>query len=133
MPYLDAVKDWIIDYDFSYTCDEDANEVYDRIDKEWNPNNRFTIPRLLGNDFPDLMVWIQEQIDDECEDPTETITFTPTRLEEDEVREKEILETEIRLTEARLELARLELKELEDEEGGIFEGIKRFIKNIFGG
>ena len=133
MPYLDAVKDWIIDYDFSYTCDEDANEVYDRIDKEWNPNNRFTIPRLLGNDFPDLMVWIQEQIDDECEDPTETITFPPEPVKDVTRLEKEITETESEITQARKELSELKVEEADIQDRGLFAGIKRFIRNIFRG
>ena len=133
---LGIVIDWIEKRDFIFECDEDVNDAFERIDNKWEiVGNRFSITKLLGlnNEMPDLMLYLQERIDEECEDTTEQITFDPTRAQEDEVREREILETEIELTQARLDLAKMELAEFEAEEGGIINRVKSFIRNIFGG
>ncbi len=136
MSYLGVVIDWIEDRGFTFECEEDVNDAYQRIDDDWKiVGNRFSIPKLLGinNEFPDLILYLQEQIDDECEDTTETITFPPERVERDEQLEEEILETEIELLNTRKELLEVKIAELEDRDTGIIGGIKRFIRNIFGG
>ena len=133
--YLQQVIDWIESEQFEYECDEDVNDTFERINDEWKPNNRFSITKLLNinNEIPDLMVYLQEQIDDECEDTTETITFTPEAIKTDEDRQKEILDTEIELLQAKKDLLELKIEELSEQRGGIIEGVKRFIRNIFGG
>ena len=135
MSYLQNVIDWIESEQFEYECDEDVNDTFERIDDEWKPNNRFSITKLLNinNEIPDLMLYLQEQIDDECEDTTETITFPPDAIKRDEKRENEILETEIELLEAKRDLLQLQIEELERPERGIIERVTGFIRNIFGG
>ena len=133
MPYLQQVIDWIESEQFEFECGEDVNDAFQDIEDEWTPNNRFTIPQLITTDMPSLMLYLQEQIDDECEDTTETITFPPERIERDEDKAEDILDTEIELLEARKELLELKINELEDSRGGIIPTIKRFIRNIFGG
>ncbi len=133
MPYLQQVIDWIESEQFEFECGEDVNDAFQDIEDKWTPNNRFTIPRLIGNDMPDLMLYLQEQIDDECEDTTETITFTPERIKRDEELQEEIDACKAELSEARKELSEFEDTELVEPTGGIVEGIKRFIRNIFGG
>ena len=131
MPYLGVVTDWFDDWDFREN--DIAEDVFEDMQAEWQPNNRFTIQKLLGNDVPDFVLWIQDQIDDDTEDTTETITFPPERIERDEKKESEILDTEIELLEARKELLELQIRELEEPREGIIEGVKRFIRNIFRG
>ena len=135
MPYLQQVSDWLDGQPilFQLNCDDDVNQVYQEIEDEWQPNNRFTIPELLRESFPDFMLYLQKQIDDECEDDTETITFPPERDERDEAIQEEILDTQIKLLEARKELLEVKITELEESRGGVFDGIKRFIRNIFRG
>ena len=134
--YLGVVIDWIEDRGFTFECDEDVNDAYQRIDDDWEIiGNRFTIPKLLGinNEFPDLMLYLQEQIDDECEDDTETITFPRERAEVDEELQSQIRDCKAELLQARKELSEFEDEDTRLERGGIVEGIKRFIRNIFRG
>ncbi len=133
MPYLQTIIDYFEDQGLVIEEGESAEEVYERLEDNWFPNNRFPIWKILGNDLPDFLIWIQDQIDDDQQDDTETITFEPTRAQEDETREEEILETEIELLTARKELLELKIAELEVPRMGIIEGVKRFIRNIFGG
>ncbi len=133
MPYLNAVIDWIESEGFIFECGEDVNDAFQDIEDEWQPNNRFTIPQLITTDMPSLMLYLQEQIDNECEDTTETITFPPERIERDETREDEILKTEIELLEAKRDLLQLQIKELERPERSIIDRVTSFIRNIFGG
>ena len=133
MPYLQQVIDWIESEQFEFECGEDVNSAFQDIEDEWQPNNRFTIPELITTDMPSLMLYLQEQIDDECEDLTETITFPPERIERDETREEKILDTEIELLQARKELLELEIAEIQTTRGGILERVGKFIRNIFGG
>ena len=131
MPYLGVVTDWFDDWDFQEN--DIAEDVFEDMQSEWKPNNRFTIEKLLGDETPDFILWIQDQIDDVQEDITETITFPPERIETDKAREEEILDTEIKLLTARKELLELQITELQDSRGGVFETVKRFIRNIFRG
>ena len=133
MPYLQTIIDWYEQEGFEIPEDNDASTLYDTLESEWNPNNRFPIWKILGEDLPEFIIWLQEQIDDEQEDTTETITFPPERIERDEDKAEDILDTEIELLEARKELLELKINELEDSRGGIIPTIKRFIRNIFGG
>ena len=146
MPYLQTIIDYYEDEGFSIRENDTGETLYERLEKSWKPNNRFPIWKILGNDLPDFIIWLQEQIDDEREDTTETITFPPERTKEDETRQEEILDTEIKLLQARKELAELELDDLRSQNLGslffeslersgnrIIEGAKRFIRNIFGG
>ena len=146
MPYLQTIIDYFEDEGFTIPEDNDANTLYESLERKWNPNNRFPIWKILGNDLPDFIIWLQEQIDDEQEDTTETITFPAERVKRDEEREEKILATEIELLQARKELAELELEELKSENIGslffeeinrigsrVIKGVKSFIRNIFGG
>ncbi len=135
MSYLQNVIDWIESEQFEYECDEDVNDTFERIDDEWKPNNRFSITKLLNinNEIPDLMLYLQEQIDNECEDTTETITFPPERDEPPEISEEEIDAVKAELSQARQDLSRIKAIEREERKGGIVEGIKSFIRNIFRG
>ncbi len=133
MPYLQTIIDWYEQEGFVIDDDDTGETLYERLEEEWNPNNRFPIWKILGNDLPDFIIWLQEQIDDEQEDTTETITFPPERIDRDEERAEEILDTEIELLEARKALLEIKIQELSESRGGIVEGIKRFIRNIFGG
>ena len=133
---LGIVIDWIEQRDFIFECDEDVNDAFERIDNKWEiVGNRYSITELLGlnNEMPDLMLYLQERIDEECKDDTETITFEPERIKTDEQRKEEILDTEIELLEARKDLLEVQIEEAQRERGGIIEGIKSFIRNIFGG
>ncbi len=132
MSGLSEVEQWVGD-NWTFECGEDINVVFEQIDNDWNPEQRFGLVQILGNELPDFMVWLQEQIDDECEDVTEQITFPPERAKRNEDRENEILDTEIELLETRKELLELRIAEIEERKGGVFEGIKRFIRNIFRG
>ncbi len=136
MSYLGVVIDWIEDRGFTFECGEDVNDAYQKIDDDWEiVGNRFSIPKLLGinNEFPDLMLYLQEQIDDECEDTTEQITFTPERTKRDEEIRKEIISTEIELLESRRDLLELKISELEGQKETVVQRVTRFIRNIFGG
>ncbi len=133
MPYLQNVIDWIESEQFEYECDEDVNDAYERIEDEWHPNNRFSLPQLLGNEFPDLIVYLQEQIDDECEDDTEVITFPRTRAKADEQGIEDGEDEEIIRLERRAESLESEIRELEGREEGIIGRVKSFIKRIFRG
>ena len=132
MSGLSEVEDWVQD-NWTFECDDDVNDVYEQIQSDWNPDLRFSLTKVLGEDLPDFIIWLQEQIDDECEDTTETITFPKDRIERDEARENEILETEIELLEAKRDLLQLQIEELERPERGIIERVAGFIRNIFGG
>ena len=134
MSGLSEVEDWV-GQEWTFECGEDVNDVFEQIDEDWNNDRRerFSLVDVLRDDLPDFMVWLQERIDDECEDTTETITFPPERIERDEDKAEDILDTEIELLEARKELLELKINELEDSRGGIIPTIKRFIRNIFGG
>ncbi len=132
MSGLSEVEQWVQD-NWTFQCGEDVNDVFEQIEEDWNPDLRFGLAQVLGNDLPDFIIWLQEQIDDECEDTTETITFPPERIDRDEEIKEEILDTEIDLLVARKELLELKISELEAGRGGVIEGIKRFIRNIFGG
>ncbi len=134
MSGLSEVEDWV-GQEWTFECGEDVNDVFEQIDEDWNHDRRerFSLVDVLREDLPDFMVWLQEQIDDECEDTTETISFPPERIERDEQLEKEILETEIELLNARKELLEVRIAELEEADTGIIGGIKRFIRNILGG
>ena len=133
MPYLQTIIDYYEQEGFEIPEDNEASTLYDTLESEWNPNNRFPIWKILGEDLPEFIIWLQEQIDDEQEDITETITFPPERIDRDEEIKEEILDTEIDLLVARKELLELKISELEAGRGGVIEGIKRFIRNIFGG
>ena len=132
MPYLNTVIDWFLE-NWEFECGENNQQVYEEMEDEWNPSNRFSIADLLREDLSGFLEWIQERIDEECEDTTETITFPPERIDRDEEIKEEILDTEIELLTARKELLEVKIAELESARGGVFEGIKRFIRNIFGG
>ena len=133
MPYLQTIIDWYEQEGFVIEDDDTGESLYESLKSDWRPNNRFPIWKILGNDLPDFIIWLQEQIDDEQQDDTETITFPPERIERDEEREKEISDTEIELLEARKELLEVQIREVQERRGGIIEGIKRFIRNIFRG
>ena len=83
MPYLGVVTDWFDDWDFNEN--DIAEDVFEDMQAEWKPNNRFTIEKLLGNDTPDFLLWIQDQIDDVTTD--ETPIFIKEDKEIDDVRE----------------------------------------------
>ena len=133
MPYLQTIIDYYEEEGFTIPDDNDANTLYESLEKKWNPNNRFPIWKILGADLPDFIIWLQEQIDDEREDDTETITFTPERAKVDEELQSEIRDCKAELLQARKELSELEVEDTRLERGGIIEGIKRFIQNIFRG
>ena len=133
MPYLQTIIDWYEQEGFVIEDDDTGESLYESLESDWRPNNRFPIWKILGNDLPDFIIWLQEQIDDEQQDDTETITFPPERIERDEEREKEISDTEIELLEARKELLEVQIREVQERRGGFIEGVKRFIRNIFGG
>ena len=133
MPYLQTIIDWYEQEGFVIEDDDTGESLYESLESDWRPNNRFPIWKILGNDLPDFIIWLQEQIDDEQQDDTETITFPPERIDRDEEIKEEILDTEIELLVARKELLELKISELEAGRGGVIEGIKRFIRNIFGG
>ena len=132
MSGLSEVEQWVTD-NWTFECGEDVNGVYEQIEEDWNPDLRFSLTRVLGNDLPDFIIWLQEQIDDECEDTTETITFTPEGAKRHEELQKEISDTKAELSRTRKELLELDITEDEPRTGGIIEGIKSFIRNIFGG
>ncbi len=133
MPYLQTIIDYYEEEGFEIPEDNEATTLYDTLESEWNPNNRFPIWKILGNDLPDFITWLQEQIDEEQPDESEIITFPTERDERDEDNEEEIADTEIELLEARRDLLELKIEEAQRERGGIIEGIKRFIRNIFRG
>ena len=134
MSGLAEVEDWI-SQEWTFECGEDVNDVFEQINDDWGSERRerFDLVHVLGNDLPDFMVWLQEQIDDECEDTTETITFPPERAERDEEIQAEILETKAQLKEARDSLNELREEELESRDTSIRGRIGRFIRNIFRG
>ncbi len=68
MPYLGVVTDWFEDWDFNEN--DVAEDVFEDMQDDWKPNNRFTIQKLLGNDVPDFIIWIQDQINDVTTDET---------------------------------------------------------------
>ena len=131
MSYLQQVIDWIESEQFEYECDEDVNDTFERINKEWKPNNRFSITKLLNinNEIPDLMLYLQRQIDDECEDETEIITFGEDNL--DDVREyiksKIILRPENTANEEFEEISRI----LKDDNRPALDNILRNNKKEF--
>ena len=133
MPYLQTIIDYYEDKGFTIPEDNDANTLYEELEKDWNPNNRFPIWKILGNDLPDFIIWLQEQIDDEQQDTTETITFPPESIERPKDAKEERIDIEIELLEARKELLELKISELEASRSGIVETVKRFIRNIFRG
>ncbi len=132
MSGLSEVEQWVQD-NWTFECGEDVNDVFEEIDEQWNPDLRFDLAHVLRDDLPDFMIWLQEQIDDECEDTTDQITFPPERDEEPEISEEEIDAVKDELSQARQDLLRIETIEREEREGGIVNGIKRFIRNIFRG
>ena len=132
MSGLSEVEDWV-GREWTFECGEDVNDAFEQIEEDWNPDLRFGLAQVLGNDLPDFMVWLQEQIDDECEDTTETITFTPERDERAEALQDKIIETRFELAQAEEELFEIEAEELEPVREGILETIGRFIRNIFRG
>ena len=132
MSGLSEVEDWVGN-NWTFQCGEDVNDVYEQIEEDWNPDLRFSLTKVLGDDLPDFIIWLQEQIDDECEDITETITFPPERIERDEEIKETKIDIEIELLNARKDLLELKIEELEERRGGFFEGVKRFIRNIFRG
>ena len=133
MPYLQTIIDYFEDQGLVIPDDNSAETLYEELEAEWNPNNRFPIWKILGSDLPNFIIWLQEQIDDEQEDITETITFTPERAERDEAKEERIIDKEIKLFTAREELIDVEEARIEPSRGGIIASIKSFIRNIFGG
>ena len=133
MPYLQTIIDYYEQEGFTIPEDNDANTLYEELEAEWNPNNRFPIWKILGNDLPDFIIWLQEQIDDEQEDTTETITFPPERIERDEAIQTEIIKTKADLKEARDSLNELREEESISRDTSITGRIGRFIRNIFGG
>ena len=132
MSGLSEVEQWVQD-NWTFKCGEEVNDVYEQIEDDWNPDLRFSLTKVLGDDLPDFIIWLQEQIDDECEDTTETITFPPERIERDEEIKKQIIETKAELRTAREELNDLQTSLSEEPREGIVEGIKSFIRNIFRG
>ena len=133
MPYLQTIIDYYEQEGFTIPEDNDANTLYEELEAEWNPNNRFPIWKILGNDLPDFIIWLQEQIDDEQEDTTETITFPPERIERDEAIQTEIIKTKADLKEARDSLNELREAESVSRDTSIRGRIGRFIRNIFRG
>ena len=107
MPYLNVVIDWFEDWDFR--DDDIAEDVLEEMEDEWKPNNRFTIPQLLGENLPDFVIWIQERIDEEQIDETDIIV--------DIDREREREATEIELLQTRKELLELEIEEVQSQQG----------------
>ena len=132
MSGLSEVEQWVQE-NWTFKCGEDPNDVFEQIEDDWNPDVRFSLTKVLGNDFPDFMVWIQEQIDDECEDITETITFPPERDESAKERQKEISDVKAELLKAKEELAELEEEADRTPRAGIIQGITRYTRNIFRG
>ena len=132
MSGLSEVEQWVDD-NWTFECGEDVNDVFEQIDKDWNPEQRFGLVQVLNDELPDFMVWLQERIDDECEDTTETISFPPERTERDEEIRKEIISTEIELLESRRDLLELKISELEGQKETVVQRVTRFIRNIFGG
>ena len=133
MSSLASIIDWFLE-NWEFECGENNQDVFEEMQADWERDTfRFPLADVLKEDLPEFLEWIQERIDEECEDTTETITFTPERTEADEAREEEIIETEIELLRTRKELLELEIAELEPVRGGIFERVGRFIRNIFGG
>ena len=133
MPYLQTIIDYYEEEGFIIPNDNSAETLYESLEKKWKPNNRFPIWKILGSDLPDFIVWLQEQIDDEREDDTETITFKGERTETDSQIQKEISDTKAELLAARKELLEREIEEHEERRGGIINGIKSFIRSIFRG
>ena len=134
MSGLSEVEDWIAQ-EWTFECGEDVNDVFEQIDEDWNHDRRerFSLVDVLRDDLPDFMVWLQERIDDECEDTTETIKFLGDDFKRAEEREEEILTTEIELLEAKRDLLQLQIDEIEGRGEGITQRVIRFIRNIFGG
>ena len=134
MSGLSEVEDWI-GQEWTFECGEDVNDVFEQINDDWGSERRerFDLVHVLGNDLPDFMVWLQGQIDDECEDITETITFTPERDERVKKLQEKIIDTEIELSIAREELADIEEAQIGLPEIGIIATIKSFIRNIYRG
>ena len=132
MPYLETVIDWF-EENWEFECGENNQDVYEEMEDEWNPANRFSIADLLREDLSEFLDWIQERIDEECEDFTETITFPKPITEVSQDIKEEIIDTEIELVKAREELADIEEAEIEAARDGVFERIGRFIRNIFRG
>ena len=133
MPYLTTITDYFEDEELFIEPDDTGEILYERLEKKWNPNNRFPIWKILGDDLPDFIIWLQEQIDDEQEDTTKTITFTPERAERHEELQKEISDTKAELLRTREELSELDIAEDEPRTRGIVERVKSFIRGIFGG
>ncbi len=129
--YRQAVEDWFDDFEFE--AEDTAEEVFEEMQDMWKPKNRFTLLDMLGNSVPDFMIWIQEQIDETQPDDTETITFPRETVEVDEELQSQIRDCKAELLQARKELSEFEDEDTRLERGGIVEGIKRFIRNIFRG
>ena len=134
MSGLSEVEDWV-GQEWTFECGEDVNDVFEQINDDWGNERRerFDLVHVLGNDLPDFIIWLQEQIDDECEDDTETITFTEDSIDKSQALETERGKIEIELLEARKDLLEIKIRELEEPRGGIISTIKRFIRNIFRG
>ena len=134
MSGLAEVEDWV-GQEWTFECGEDVNDVFEQIDEDWNHDRRerFSLVDVLRDDLPDFMVWLQERIDDECEDTTETITFPPERIETDESREEEIKDIKAEILEAKKELAELRDEEPEPRDISIIQRVTGFIRNLFRG
>ena len=111
MPYLQTIIDYFEDNDFVIPEDNDAQTLYEQLEKDWKPNNRFPIWKILGDDLPDFIIWLQEQIDEE--QPDETPIFDKEEKEIDELRK--FIESEV-------------LLEPENSVNEEFEDISRILK-----
>ena len=134
MSGLSEVEDWV-GQEWTFECGEDVNDVFEQIDEDWNNDRRerFSLVDVLRDDLPDFMVWLQERIDDECEDTTETITFPPEDVERDESREEEIKDIKAEILEAKKELTELRDEEPEPRDISIIQRVTGFIRNLFRG
>ena len=150
MVYRQAVQDYY-EEEWNFNCDDIAEFVFELMEQDWQPANRFTLTQMLGDEVPEYMLWIQQEIDDACPDETEIITFEPKQptlkdtfkamqaeraeeaLEEleEELREEEREEIEIELLEARKELLELEIEELHSQQG-IIPRIVGFFRSALG-
>ena len=132
MSGLSEVEQWVQD-NWTFQCGEDVNDVFEQIEQDWNPDLRFGLAQVLGNDLPDFIIWLQEQIDDECEDDTEIISFPREEIERDEQRIKAREDEEIKQLERRATSLEHEIIKLEGRKEGIIDRVKSFIRGIFRG
>ena len=84
MPYLQTIIDYFEDQDFVIPEDNSAETLYEQLEGDWKPNNRFPIWKILGDDLPDFIIWLQNEIDDTL--PDDTPVFIKEDKEIDDVK-----------------------------------------------